>query len=53
MGGYQNDGPLWGPLGSRCRIIFRTAKLRSCRAVLSILGYWAIVLGSFGGPGRF
>ena len=21
--------------------------------ILSILGYWAIILGSFGGPGRY
>ena len=26
MGGYQNHGPLLGPLNTRCRIIFRTPK---------------------------
>ena len=26
MGGYQNYGPLLGPLNTRCRIIIRTQK---------------------------
>ena len=26
MGGYQNDGPLFGPLNTRCRIKSRTQK---------------------------
>ena len=25
-GGCQNDGPFWGPLNTRCRIILRTQK---------------------------
>ena len=26
MGGYQNDGPFWGPLNNRCRIRLRNQK---------------------------
>ena len=26
MGGYQHDGPVLGPLNTRCRIILRTQK---------------------------
>ena len=40
--------PLWGPLNMRCRTIPKMAKIMEpILPILSILGDWAIILGSF------